>query len=317
MSGSPRDALVRDFRQLWDGPQPPGLGEFVVARGVEEPSLLTELALIDLEQRVARGESVQAEQYFDRFPAIAADPQLAGKLIAAEYDLIAEQLPAGVESAGRAIESRAFPPNLLDSTSTRLLRRAAAGESRAWELLVRVYGPVVRYWCRRAGLNKTDVADTFSETFLAVVRSLPKFEKQAGKAKFRAWLKTVTLSKVNNHFNKQGKQPAALGGSTAMMQLAEVADDPEWNAALEQSAAADNDEALAHSEEAFLAQRMVQLVRSEFRDQTWQAFYRTAVEQCTSQQAAEELGMSAMAVRKAKSRVMQRLKELLGGDEQA
>ena len=204
-------------------------------------------------------------------------------------------------------ESHYLPPNLADTTSTRLLRGAAAGDAAAWRKLVDAYGPVVRYWGRRAGLNKADLADVFQETFLAVSKSLPKFERQDGQAKFRAWLKTVTLSKVSNHYERKGKQPAAFGGTTAMAQMGDVA------AAFDVEESGEEDAALAHSEATFLVQRTLQVIRQEFRENTWQAFYRTAIEGRTSSQAAEELGMTALAVRKAKSRVMQRLKDALGG----
>ena len=52
-------------------------------------------------------------------------------------------------------------------------------------------------------------------------------------------------------------------------------------------------------------------MRKEFDEETSQGFYRTAIEDCTSQQAAEEFGKTSLAVCKAKSRVMQRLKEAL------
>ncbi len=210
------------------------------------------------------------------------------------------------------LESRIRPPNAIEATSTRLLRNAADGDQVAWRKLVELYGPIVRYWCRRAGLNRSDIGDVFSETFVAVVRNLPKFERQEGQAKFRAWLKTVTMSKVADHRSRLAKNPAAAGGSTAIRQLGEIeaasASDPTNDSAANEI----TDEALDHSEEAFLAQRMLQIIRGEFREKTWQAFYRTAIEGLTSAEAAAELDMTALAVRKAKSRVMQRLKESLG-----
>lgn len=204
-------------------------------------------------------------------------------------------------------DSHALPPNQLDSTSSRLLSRVRQNEADAWSYLVRLYGPVVRYWIRRAGLREADLADVFQDVFLAVSRNVGDFERETGVAKFRAWLKTITLSKVHDHFRRQGKQPAeAFGGSTAMMQLHDVA----ATVTIEPD---DSDAALAHSEDAFLAQRTLQLVKKEFTEQSWTAFYRTAVDGRTSQEAAAELGITPLAVRKAKSRVLQRLKEALGG----
>lgn len=200
-----------------------------------------------------------------------------------------------------------LPPNQVDSTSSRMLSRLREKDGDAWRHFVQVYGPVVRYWIRRAGLNHDDLADVFQEVFLAVSRNIAGFQREPGVAKFRAWLKTITRSKVQNHFRRQGKQPAAFGGSTALQQLHNVA------AAAPPDTGDEHDEALAHSEDAFIAQRTLQIVKKEFREQTWTAFYRTAIDGLTSQQVAAELGITALAVRKAKSRVLQRLKEALSG----
>ena len=59
--------------------------------------------------------------------------------------------------------------------------------------------------------------------------------------------------------------------------------------------------------------RTLAMVKGEFREKTWQAFYRTAVDGQTSQQVADELGMKAAAVRRAKSRVLTRLRDALSG----
>ena len=53
--------------------------------------------------------------------------------------------------------------------------------------------------------------------------------------------------------------------------------------------------------------------RTEFRENTWKSFQRTAIDGLNATEVAEELGMSPSAVRKARSRVTQRLEEALGG----
>ncbi len=55
------------------------------------------------------------------------------------------------------------------------------------------------------------------------------------------------------------------------------------------------------------------LVRAEFESQTWEAFRRAVVEEQSPAEIAAELGMSVQAVYKAKSRVLQRLRQKLGG----
>lgn len=201
-------------------------------------------------------------------------------------------------------------PNDVDATCTRLLKRVAIDDDDGWRQLVVVYGPVVRYWIRGAGLAGTDLADVFQETFVAVSRNISKFERQDGNAKFRAWLKTVTRSKANDHFRRAAKDPVAYGGSSALEQLQQATATSDVHGDEEGQADATQDE-----EESLLTQGILQMVKDEFREGTWKSFYRTAVDGRTSQEVAEELGITALAVRKAKSRVMKRLKEALTNTE--
>src|SRR5204863_8096663 len=54
-------------------------------------------------------------------------------------------------------------------------------------------------------------------------------------------------------------------------------------------------------------------IRSEFQDSTWQAFWRTAIDERDGKEVAESLGLSVGAVYVAKSRVIARLKEEIKG----
>jgi RNA polymerase sigma factor (sigma-70 family) len=102
-------------------------------------------------------------------------------------------------------ESHDRPPHQVDSTSTRLLARLRQDDPEAWREFVLVYGPVVRYWIRRAGLHGADLADVFQDAFLAVSRNIAGFERQEGHARLRAWLKRVTHSKVLDHFRRKAQ----------------------------------------------------------------------------------------------------------------
>ncbi len=208
-------------------------------------------------------------------------------------------------------QSDFLPPNQVDSTSSRLLRQLGKNDPDAWRQFVRVYGPVVRYWIRQAGLNNADLADVFQNVFIAVSRNIVSFQRQSGQAKFRAWLKTVTHSKIQDHFRRLVKQPQACGGSTMVQRMNELPDDEESSSG--SSEANRLEDGCDGSEDSYVAQRMLEMVRREFREKTWLAFYRTAVDGLTSQEVAAELGVEPAAVRKAKSRVLARLREVLGG----
>ncbi len=57
------------------------------------------------------------------------------------------------------------------------------------------------------------------------------------------------------------------------------------------------------------------MIRGEFEERTWQAFYRVTVEGQAAKHVAENLGVTPSAVRLAKSRVLRRLREEMAGLE--
>lgn len=59
--------------------------------------------------------------------------------------------------------------------------------------------------------------------------------------------------------------------------------------------------------------RALDLVRAEFENRTWDAFWRTAIDGQPAGDVAAQLGMSLHAVYKAKSRVLRRLRQELAG----
>ena len=61
-----------------------------------------------------------------------------------------------------------------------------------------------------------------------------------------------------------------------------------------------------------LYRRGMELVKDEFEERTWRMFWSHVVDGRTPTEVASEMGVSAAAVRQAKSRVLRRLKEELG-----
>ena len=115
-------------------------------------------------------------------------------------------------------------------------------------------------------------------------------------------MRTITRNKVHDHFRRLIREPEGVGGSDAQARLAELA-----------APALHEDSSLsAKCGERELLSRALDLIRPEFAERTWQAFWRTAIEGRSAPEAAVELSMSAGAVRVAKSRVLQRLREELG-----
>lgn len=187
------------------------------------------------------------------------------------------------------------------STSRSLLSRVRSDDAAAWERLVHLYAPLVLSWCRRWRLKEEDLDDIFQEVFRTVARNIDQFQKERPGDTFRGWLRTIVHSRVHDHFRSRAKQQFAIGGSEAMQFFSQVAEPTR--------PASDETERADESE---LYRRAVELIRNEFEERTWRAFWRTAVNGVSARDAADELGMTPGAVRVAKSRVLKRLREELG-----
>lgn len=187
------------------------------------------------------------------------------------------------------------------STSLTLLDRATEGDALAWQRLVLLYTPLVHWWCRRFGVYRPeDVEDVTQDVFGTVASRIGRFTR-GSVGSFRSWLYTICRHKAGDHFRQTRFQPTGTGDSSARAQLEalpEAADD-----------AGESDEV---SERIILVRRAIELVRQEFEPETWTAAWRAAVEGQAPADIAAALGMTVGAVYTAKSRVLKRLRDLLG-----
>lgn len=186
------------------------------------------------------------------------------------------------------------------TTSLSLLARAQARQAGAWERLVELYGPLVYHWCRQCHLPDADTADVVQEVFQAVAVHLERFRRTQAGDTFRGWLRTITRNKIRDHFRDRQHHPAAAGGSEVHEQFMQVPD----------PLLPDSDP----SEEDLKRRQLLQALEwivGDFEPRTWQAFWKVQVEGQHTAAVARELKMTAAAVRKAKYRVLQRLREEL------
>jgi RNA polymerase sigma-70 factor (ECF subfamily) len=184
-----------------------------------------------------------------------------------------------------ASDPRATKPSLL-------LRIRDAGDSTSWGEFADLYGPIIRGYCRRRGLQEADAADVGQEVLAQVARAIGAFEYQPVRGRFRDWLGTETRNKIARFFEVRGRERPAAGDDPAA-RLEAVAEDPEWSA-----------EFHARILEAALAR-----IRHDFEDATWAAFERIWAGDQRAPEVARDLGLTIDAVYAAKSRVLRRLRE--------
>jgi len=189
------------------------------------------------------------------------------------------------------------------STSSSLVRSLKAADGEAWRRLAETYGPLVYAWCRHAGLSESDAADVAQNVFLAVFKNVQLFRHEGPNDSFRGWLWRITRNEILMLARQGVKEPQGAGGTDAQQALQEQ---PEFLASdIAPSAAGTR---------VLLVRRAVSALREEFEEQTWQAFWRTTVDSQRAPDVAGELGMTPVAVRAAKHRVLKRLRNYLADD---
>jgi RNA polymerase sigma-70 factor (ECF subfamily) len=202
------------------------------------------------------------------------------------------------EENEREASASAEPPGQVTSLS--LLERARANDPEAWRRLVELYQPLVRYWCARVGLRGPDIEDVTQEVFAGAAAGLSGFRRDRPGDTFRGWLRGIARNQALLHFRRNQGKPQAEGGPDAWEHLQNLPDPlpgPD----------ADETEEVGH-----LYRRALGLICAAFEEDTWRAFWLTAIEGRSPTALTEELGMTPAAIRQAKSRVLRRLKQELG-----
>src|SRR5262249_52266718 len=118
---------------------------------------------------------------------------------------------------------------------------------------------------------------------------------------FRGWLCRISHREIAQFFRRRDSLSPPQGGTEALERLQQQ---PE-------RLPGDPDED-AQQETRYPYHQAVQLARGEFTEPAWEMCWRVAVDGNTATAVAEEMGTTSAAVRQAKSRVLRRLKQIVG-----
>ena len=190
----------------------------------------------------------------------------------------------------------------MNETRQSLLLRAQTGETDAWKDLTDLYRPLILSWLNRQGVPIRDLEDLSQEVLLSVVKQLPGFQHSGNRGAFRSWLRTIVCRRAADYWRAIDGDTQASGGSGATAALQEIADpDSDLNRQWDE----EHDNYVVHC--------LLDLVEEEFEPITLQAFRRLAFDGVSGAEAAEELGLSVVAVYVAKSRVLARIRQKAEG----
>jgi len=186
-----------------------------------------------------------------------------------------------------------------DSTKTRysLIGRLHDPQNLdAWNEFASIYQPLIFRICRQKGLQYADATDVTQEVMSKVAEAIDSFDSTQSGATFRGWLYQVTRNLVIDFFRRRQNRDVS-GAKTGLLELI----------ALKPDEAESREFQLEFQRQVFAV--VANVVREEVQPNTWQAFWRTEVQNESVRLVAKELGMNAGAVYVARSRVIARLRK--------
>jgi RNA polymerase sigma-70 factor (ECF subfamily) len=217
--------------------------------------------------------------------------------------------------------------SVADGTSHSLILGVKQNDPEAWERLVKLYSPLVYYWCGQAGLRQADINDVFQDVFCRLARKISQF-RPIENGSFRGWLRTLTRNQAMDHFRARQHEPEAAGGTGAQQFLEQI---PAPSVHSSSDSSLDNlssSDLFSHNPSAddavigetrmeprlqlSLLHQALENIRPHFSEATFKAFWMVAIEGRETAEVAAILGMRAGTIRVSKSRILKRLRIELG-----
>ncbi|MCA8986682.1 MAG: sigma-70 family RNA polymerase sigma factor [Planctomycetaceae bacterium] len=187
----------------------------------------------------------------------------------------------------------------MNETSLSLIDRLRdSPDSESWDRLVRLYSPLIRNWMRKFEIQDSDADDLLQDVLIAVSKDVARFEHSGRTGAFRSWLRSILVNRLRNFWRSRGRRPVAPGSSSFDQKLSQL-DDPAsaltllWNQEHDQH----------------VLRELLEIVKSNFTEETWNAFTKVALEGQRADVVASELNISLNSVFIAKSRVLSRLRQ--------
>lgn len=180
-------------------------------------------------------------------------------------------------------------------TNLSLLMRICDHHDReAWEQFAGIYRPAIVRFAKQRGLQVADAEDLAQQVLISVSRSIESWQPDSNRARFRTWLNRVCHNAVINALSRV--KPDRASGNTQVMTLLEQSDEG-------------GSEQLTIEIRREVFRFAAQEIEHEFQASTWQAFWRTAVDELSVDEVANQLQKSVGSIYAARSRVMRRLRE--------
>ena len=187
-------------------------------------------------------------------------------------------------------------PEFPETSHSLIDRVKNVGDGTAWLEFLGIYQPVVYRMARRRGMQDADAHDVMQQVFTSIARSLDRWTAADDQPPFRAWLTTIARNAISTTLTRRPRDLAT--GTSSVAEL--LAGQP--------SAEQTDSEIIIESRREIVRWAAEQ-IRSEFTEQTWDIFWKTAMQEVSVAEMSKLSGRSAGAIYVARHRVLTRLKE--------
>ncbi|XZE22028.1 RNA polymerase sigma factor [Pirellulaceae bacterium SH449] len=187
-----------------------------------------------------------------------------------------------------------------ETRASLLLRLPNASDMLAWEEFVKLYGPCVLRIVTRHGLQAADAENVLQEVLLRVAKSIDLWLNRSDRGRFRPWLLSIAKNETVSLLTRKGTRPFASAGLLQGTSLENLPDPSK-----ELLSAID----LEYEREVFLW--AAEQIREIVAPHTWQAFWLSHVDGLPIEEVAKRLGTQPSNIYIARSRVMNRLRQIV------
>jgi RNA polymerase sigma factor (sigma-70 family) len=181
------------------------------------------------------------------------------------------------------------------TTSPLLLKRVANwSDHPAWYDFFRSYDSLIRFWCRCYDLDDGTCDDLCQQIWVELADRIRSYQYDPGKT-FRGWLRQFCHSRAVDLLRKRATEPVRF-----------LDDQPADALLLTVDAIGGEEYEEPESQRSLLlrhAEQVQHTVKQRAEPQTWQAFWRIAIDGCSFRETADDMGMSYAAVFAAHKRV--------------
>lgn len=175
-----------------------------------------------------------------------------------------------------------------------LIRVKNHDDDTAWKEFHELYAPLLYRYARSRGLSREDAEEIRSQCLVVVTRKIASFEYDREKGGFKNWLYRIAHGKVVDLLRKRREN---IADTNAIQALVDSAPSPDeyWQ---------------RHWKNEHL-KYCVEQARASISKKNYEAFCMLLFEDASVEEVCDRLEMNPNQVYKAKSRVLQRVREIM------